>query len=87
MAIITYGGNSASDIYQLTLNNQGRGGDFPTTLDITNTINIGFNGLASTTVNRQKIAAWGWANGYALSGTDRTDLFDYYDAIYSFPSV
>jgi hypothetical protein len=87
MAIITYGGNIATDIYQLTLNNEARGGDTPTTLDITNTIKIGFTGLSSTTVNRQKIAAWGWASGYELSSTDRTDLFNYYDASYSFPSV
>ena len=87
MAIITYGGNPGTDIYQLTLNNEPRGGDTPTSLDLSQTLQVGRAITSSTTVNRQRIAAWGWAAGYELSGTDRQDLFDYYGASYTFPSV
>jgi len=87
MGIVTYAGNPASDIYQLTLNNEARGGTTPTTLDVTDTIRIGNDGLSTTTTNNQRIAAWGWANGYELSTQDRQDIFDYYSNIYTFPSV
>lgn len=40
--------------------------------------------LTSGYVNNQDVAAYAFFDGVALDATQRTELFDYYDAIYSF---
>lgn len=40
--------------------------------------------LTANYVNNQKVAAYAFFDGVALNATQRTELFDYYNAIYSF---
>lgn len=53
-------------------------------LDLFTTFYLGFKGLSSNLRNNFKLAAGGWITGNHLDATERTALYNYYNAIYSF---
>ena len=68
--------------YEAYLNNvfNADSGDNPTDMNISNQIRIGSN-IDST--NNFRLAAFGWAKGHFADATERTDIYNYYNSIYS----
>ena len=52
--------------------------------NLSTNIRIGADTLSSTTANDYKLAAHAYYDGIELNATQRTDLYNYYNAIYSF---
>lgn len=74
--------NDYGNFYTAYLNNvfSADSGDNPTDMNISNQIRIGSN-VGST--NNFRLAAFGWAKGHYADATERTDIYNYYNSIYS----
>ena len=71
--------------YELYLNNGLEATNTsPIAVDVATQMYLGGWFTSSTVRNNFKFAAGGWMKGTSLNATERTDLYNYYDAIYSF---
>ena len=71
--------------YELYFNNLVDGiNSNPIAVDVTTQMYLGAWFNSSTVQNQFQFAAGGWMKGTSLNATERTDLYNYYDAIYSF---
>ena len=83
--IVSTGGSDST--WRLYTNNSLDTSSTTNDLDGTDNFFVGYDFTSldcSNCYNKMKVAAAGFIKGYALTSTDRTDIYNYYDAIYSF---